>query len=131
MEKSIVFENSFDDENYIDVMTNPAYLVFHSQVFKKFKPIRGRRGVRWRHDGTYRTFPLGRGAYRLWDSSRGLKKIMKIEKEEDWNNCLSIEILQSDSDNYMNVYKSANNALLKQIILRNINKIDINRDIIN
>jgi hypothetical protein len=46
MGKSIVFENSFDKKNYTDVMLSPAYLVFHSQVFKKFKPVKGKRGVK-------------------------------------------------------------------------------------
>lgn len=37
MGKSIIFENSFDNKNYTDVMLSPAYLVFHSQVFKNSK----------------------------------------------------------------------------------------------
>ena len=118
MGKSIFLENLFEDDNYIDVMTIPAYLVFHSQIFKKFKPVKGRRGVKKMPNGTHRTYLLGRGAYRLWDSSRGLKEIMKKEKEEDYNNCLSIDMSKNDSEESVNVYKSVNEDFLKDYIRR-------------
>ena len=121
MGKSIFVENRFDDEDYIDILASPGYLVFHSQVFKKYKPVRGMKGVKKMPDGTYRTFPLGRGAYRLWDSSRGLKKIMRLEKKDDWNNCLSVEMSQIDSDRSINIYRSVNEDFLRLLILRIMN----------
>ena len=54
-------------------------------------------------DGTHRTYSLGRGAYRLWDSSRQLKEVMKQEKEEDYNNCLSVDLSKNNSDESVNV----------------------------
>ncbi len=121
--KSIVSENSFDDDKSNDMMSNPAILVFHSQVFKKFKPVKRKRGVKKMKDGTHRTFSLGRGSYRLWDSSRGLKNIMRMEKKENWNNCLSVEMIKDESEeSSTNVYKTANEGLLKQIYKRNMLK---------
>ena len=113
MGKSIIFENSFDDENFTDVMLSSAYLVFHSQIFKKFKPFKRQRRVKKMKDGTYRTFSLGRGSYSLWDSSRGLKKIMQMDKKNsEGKNCLGLEMLNEDSEKTISVYKTVNEDLL-------------------
>lgn len=89
-----------------------------NQIFKKFKPVKGKRAVKKMKDGTHRTYPLGRGAYRLWDSSRGLKKIMQLETKDDGNNCISVEMLNSDSEDFIGVHKTANEDFLKQFSLR-------------
>ena len=83
MGKSIVSENTFDENKSNNIIKNPANLIFHSQVFKKFKPVKGKKGVKKMKDGTHRTFLLGRGSYRLWDSSRGLKEIMQMDIKEE------------------------------------------------
>jgi len=83
-----------------------------------FRSDRNIQGVKKMSDGTHRTYSLGRGSYRLWDSSRELKKIMKQEKEDDYNNCLSVEMEKTDSVDSINIYKSENEDLLRQFVCR-------------
>ena len=43
---------------------------------------------------------------------------MKQETKEDYNNCLNVDLSESDSDESVNVYKSLNEDFLKNYISR-------------
>jgi len=68
---------------------NPAYLIFHAEIWAKYKPAKAtdeksiQGDVSRCSDGSYRVDFNSRGAYRLWDCSRGLKEIMKREKPQN------------------------------------------------
>lgn len=43
---------------------------------------------------------------------------MKLEKENDYNNCLSVEMSENDSDESISVYQSLNEDFLRDYICR-------------
>lgn len=104
---------------------NPAYMIFHAEVWKKYKPVKNWREVEKMPDGSYRLHSVGSGAYRLWDSSRQLKEVMKYEKQEDFKNVIDFKMLSDNPSDTFNtdkyLYQSQNIDLLEAIMFRSLN----------
>lgn len=105
----------------INIMT-PAYLVYHSQIWKRYCPAAEHKGQAYQctvevlPDGSHKVISPGKGSYRLWGCTKKLSEIMKDEVIPTSDNYLIVSTVTADRQT--KIYEKKNVELARNIFKR-------------